>query len=128
MTFMTDDSSDMPRRRQPSAEATAGREAAALVRELNRRLGQWQASSVKLHTIAERLKSSGYVDPAVIEEADALLKVVSREAHRFEDLLKGQPEAVARHGRIDDARRSFEMIADRLRASLKLLGEDQRAG
>ena len=128
MSLMTDDSSDTPRRRKPSAEATVGREAAALVRELNRRLGEWQATSVKLHTIAGRLKSTGHADPAVKAEAHALLNVVSREAHRFEDLLSDRPEAVARHGRIDDTRRSFEMIADRLQESLKLLGEDEGAG
>lgn len=128
MSLMTDDSSDTPRRRKPSAEAAAGREAAALVRELNRRLGQWQAASVKLHTIAERLKSTGHADAAVRDEAHALFNVVSREAHRFEGLLPDQPEAVARHGRIDDTRRSFEMIAARLRESLKLLGEDEGAG
>jgi hypothetical protein len=128
MSVMTDDSSDTPRRRKPSAEARAGREAAALVRELNRRLGQWQAASVKLHTIAGRLKSNGHADPAVKAEAHALLSVVSREAYRLEDLLSDQPEAVARHGRIEDTRRSFEVIADRLRESLKLLGEDEGAG
>ena len=123
MQAMTDDQSDPPRTRQASAEALAGREAAALVRDLNRQLGAWQASSVKLHAMAERLRAAGRSDPSLADEAKALFHLVSSEAQRFEQLLSDRPEAVARHGRIDDTRRSFEMVADRLRASLKLLGE-----
>lgn len=124
MQTMTDDSSELPRRRKSSPDAMAAREAAALVRDLNRQLGHWQASSVKLHTMAERLRAAGRADAAVIEEAHTLFHVVASEAQRFEELLPEQPPAVAKHGRINDTRRSFEMITSRLRASLELLGAD----
>lgn len=124
MQIMTDDSSELPRRRKSSPDVLVAREAAALVRDLNRQLGQWQASSVKLHTMAERLTATGRADPALIEEAHTLFRVIATEAQRFEELLPDQPPAVATHGRINDTRQSLEMIADRLRASLKLLGAD----
>jgi hypothetical protein len=128
MSFMTDDNMESPRRRQASAEALAGREAATLVRQLNRQLGMWQASSVKLHTMAQRLKSTGRTDPAVAEEARTLFQVVTVEAQRFERMLPGQPSTVANHGRVSDTRRSFNMITERLRESLKLLGSEPPAG
>lgn len=127
MSVMTDDDRDSPRRRQPSADVTVGRTAAALVRDLNRQLGHWQATSVKIHTIAERLKAAGRTDPSVAEEAKALFRVVSAEAERFQLLLPAQTESVVQHGRIRDTKRSFEMVADRLKASLKLLGDDHGA-
>lgn len=127
MGLMTDDHMEPPRRRQASAEAQAGREAATLVRQLNRQLGLWQASSVKLHTMAERLSAGGRSDPAVAEEAHALFHAVLAEAERFESLLPGQPLAVVEHSRIKDTRRSFEMISERLWASLKLLGAEPRS-
>ncbi len=125
MTFMTDDSSETPRRRQASADALAARDAAMLVRDLNRRLGSWQAASVKVHTMAQRLKASGRGDPAMAEEARTLLHTLTLELQRFEELLPGQPEKVASHGRINDTRRALEMIADRLRTTLRLLGYGQ---
>lgn len=92
-----------------------------LVRELNRRLGAWQATSVKLHAMAQRLKAAGRHDPAVADEAMALLLLVSCEARRFEAMLPDLP-AVSHHGRIRDTSRSFEMITDRLRAALTYVG------
>lgn len=124
---MTNDTSESIPRRKASAETMAGREAAALVRELNRRIGRWQAASVKLYTMAQRLKATGRADPSVREEAHTLFQVVATEAQRFEELLPEQPSAVARHGRINDTRQSFDMITDRLRASLQLLGANPEA-
>jgi len=124
---MTNDTSESIPRRKASAETMAGREAAALVRDLNRQIGRWQASSVKLHTMAQRLKSTGSADPSVAEEAHTLFQVVATEAQRFEELLPEQPSAVAGHGRINDTRQSFDMITDRLRASLRLLGANPDA-
>ena len=92
-----------------------------LVRELNRRLGGWQAASVKVQTMAQRLKAAGRSDPSVAEEARALLQAVSGEARRFEDLLTQQSKVVANHGRVTDTQRSFVIIADRLQTSLSLL-------
>ncbi len=126
MTMMTDNTSEPPRRRQASAETVAGREAARFVRDLNRHMGLWQAASVKLHTIALRLRAAGRDDATVAEEAGALLEVVTAEAQRFEAQLPTYPERVARHSRIIDTRRSFAMIADRLRTTIGLLGAGRR--
>jgi len=127
MAVMTDDYTEPPRRRQVSPEALAGREAAALVRDLNRRLGTWQAASVKLQTIAQRLGASGSEAHSVAADVRSLFQVVAAEAARFERMLPEQPQSVAEHGRIHDTRRSFEMVAGRLRASLELLGETPEA-
>ncbi|RYE56929.1 MAG: hypothetical protein EOP18_03500 [Rhizobiaceae bacterium] len=118
---------ESPRRRQASPDAIAGREAAAFVRELNRQLGLWQASSVKLQTMAERLNSTGRSDPALAEEARALFKTVMTEAERFQGLLPSKPSKIAEHNRIQDTRRSFEMISARLRTSLQILGVEPRS-
>lgn len=120
----TPDVSESPRRRQPSAETLAARQAARFVRDLNRQLGTWQATSVKLHTMAARLKATGRTDSSVAEEASEMLRVVRSEAQRFEAKLPDYPAEVARHSRIEDTRRSFEMIADRLRNTLGLLGAE----
>jgi hypothetical protein len=112
---------DVPKRRQASPDAVAGREASLLVRQLNRQLGQWQASSVKLHAIASRRKDSG-PDEAVTAEALTLLKLVRSETEKFEALIAEQPPMVAEHGRIQDTRRSFEMVTERLVAALRMLG------
>lgn len=123
MSVMSDDDDmDSPRRRQASADAIAGRDAAVLVRQLNKQLGMWQASSIKLHTMAERLRATGRADPSVVEEAHTLFHVVSAEVERFESLLPTLPAPVANHGRISDTRRSFTMVVDRLHACLQLLG------
>lgn len=123
---MTDDNSGRPPApRRPSATLLAGRQATALVRDLNRQLGVWQASSVKLQTMAERARSAGGADPHVAAEIRALFSAVRTEAHRFEEQLATQPPQVAEHGRIRDTRRSFEMISGRLQQSLRLLGEHE---
>ena len=125
MSYMLDENQDSPRRRQPSAEATAGREALVLVRQLNRQLGLWQAASVKLQTMAERLRATGRDDATVEQETRTLLGAVRAAAERFEEMLAGQRAAVAQHGSIKDTRRSFEMVTERLRGSLKLLGVEE---
>jgi hypothetical protein len=125
MSYMLDENQDSPRRRQPSAEATAGREALMLVRQLNRQLGLWQAASVKLQTMAERLRATGRNDATVEEETRTLMAAVLAAAERFEEMLSGQRAAVAQHGRIKDTRRSFEMVTERLRGSLRLLGVEE---
>jgi hypothetical protein len=123
---MTDENSERPRRsRQLSTAALAGRQAAAFVRELNRQLGLWQASSVKLQTMAERVRSAGRHDPQVSVEIRTLFSAVKSEAQRFEESLARQSPEVAEHGRVRDTRRSFDMISGRLRQSLRLLGEHE---
>ena len=125
---VTDDSSDSPRRRKASAEAAVGREAAILVRDLNRQLGVWQGASVKLHTMALRLAASGRTaDPAFADQALQLFQVVSTESQRFEAMAGIQPQSVAQHSRINDTRQSFAMVVDRLRACFTLLGIDRKS-
>jgi hypothetical protein len=121
-TRFTDESSDSPRRRKASADALAGREAAMLVRGLNRQLGLWQGASVKLHTMAQRLASSGRADPAIVEQVLRLFQTVSGESQRFEAMVGAQSPTVAQHSRITDTRQSFCMVVDRLRACCQLLG------
>ena len=100
----------------------AGRQALLLVSELNRQLGQWQAASVKLKTIAERLSVQRMADAAVVAEARALLELVGAEQERFERTLPGQPAVVVQHSHIKDTQRSFAMVTERLRTTLTLLG------
>ena len=123
----TDDSLESPRRRKASAEALVGREAATLVRALNRQIGLWQSGSVKLHTMAQRLASSGRTDPAVAEQVLQLFDAVSMEMQRFETMVGAKSQSVAQHSRINDTRRSFGMVIDRMRACFTLLGMEPPA-
>jgi hypothetical protein len=117
-----DDSLRTPRRRQASADALTGREAAKLVRELNRQLGLWQGTSVKLQIMCQRIAETRCPDPNVVEQCLQLFHAVSAEARQFDATIGRQSEKVARHGRINDTRRSFSMILERLRTCFGLLG------
>jgi hypothetical protein len=125
---MSDDDSGLPRRRQASADVVAGREAARLVRELNRELGKWQSASVKVHTIAGRRNLSQQASAELSAEIHRLLAGVSQGSQRLADLLQQAGPAIAGHGRIEDTRRSIEMVRERLLSSLRLLGETPHAG
>ena len=126
---MTDEDSGRPRSpRQRSTTALTGRQATALVRDLNRQLGLWQASSVKLYAMAERARTAGREDPQVSAQLRMLFSAVSGEARQFEERLTTQPPEVAQHGRVRDTRRSFEMISGRLKQGLRLLGEHEGDG
>jgi hypothetical protein len=120
----TADIIEMPRRRRtPSPELLISRDAGKLVEELNGKLGVWQSSSIKLRTMAERLRAAGRRDDAVASEARALAEVVAVQARQFEELANQQSDAIARHFKLDNTRRSLSMIGDRLAETLKLLGE-----
>ncbi|RYE07780.1 MAG: hypothetical protein EOP22_16415 [Hyphomicrobiales bacterium] len=110
-------------RREVSAATIAGREARQLVVPTNRKLGEWQATSIKLETMAARLKAAGRHDPAIAEGAATLRQLVVAETVAFEAVVAGAPEPVQLHSRVGDTRHALRALAARLGAILADLGE-----
>ena len=106
-----------------SAEGLIARQAAGLMRPLNARLGIWQASSIKLRTMAERGRRDERPDPAVAREAAELLELMNREAATFDAALPSLPPAVTANARVQDTRRSLETIRQRLCETLAMLSD-----
>jgi hypothetical protein len=95
------------------------RDAARLVREINERVGLWQAESIRLAASAERMRQSGRHDPGLIEAINVLIEQVERQSCSLEMLLLGVPAEIAQHSRVQDTRRVLKMVGDRLRMTLR---------
>lgn len=112
----SDDASE-PQRRQISEAVSAGREAARLVRDINDRIGHWQAESVRLSTAAQRMRQSGRHDPGVVEAIAVLVDLVDGQRREFIAMRDTMPEGVARHSRVQDTERALHMVLERLQAA-----------
>lgn len=119
---MTDDLSDHQSdgivRRETSKDILAARSARLLVRSVHQKLGPWQAESIKLQTIAERLRAAGKHDPAVTVAARELLGSVNKGWREFEREVEAAPEQVREHGRIADTRTVLHLVEQRVEATL----------
>lgn len=110
-------------RREVSAATLTGREARLLVVPTNRKLGEWQATCIKLETMAARPKAAGRRDPGIAEVAATLRQLVAAEGAAFEAVVAGAPEPVQRHSRVGDTRHALRALELRLAAILAELGE-----
>ncbi|OJX17582.1 MAG: hypothetical protein BGO82_15145 [Devosia sp. 67-54] len=108
---------DEPRRRTLSEATTAAREAGRLVRDINDRIGRWQAESVRLATTAERLRRSGRSDPGLVEAIDVLAALVEGQRRNFAATLQTLPGSVVQHSRVRDTERALRMVLERLQAA-----------
>jgi hypothetical protein len=98
------------------AESTlVARQAIALVRPVNEKIGAWQTESIRLSTSAQRMRASGRSDPGITEAITTLLGYVEEQSRRFDDDVAAQPAAIVRHSRIADTRQALAMVAERLR-------------
>ncbi len=104
-----------PRKRIVSEDIRAAREAAALVRPINERLGDFQSDAVRLAARAERSRRSGGVDDALVKAAQALLDRVDAEVRLFEEEVERRGLRVTQHSRVADTRQALRLLADRLR-------------
>lgn len=107
------------RSRAIPAAVRANREARLLVDPVNEKIGVWQSETVRLQTAVRRMRESGRHDPGVSESVRALLAYVGQQARQFEAAVAAAEPDVAGHSRIDDTRRSLQMLADRLASCLR---------
>lgn len=110
--------SDGAVRRETSSDILATRAARQLVRPVHQKLGPWQAESIKLQTIAGRLKASGKHDPSVSVAAKALLGTVNKQTREFEREVGKAPEPVREHGRVADTRTVLKLVEQRIADTL----------
>lgn len=104
-----------PRKRVVSEDIRASREAAALVRPTNERLGEWQSDAVRLAARAERSRRSGGVDAELVKAARALLGRVDAEVRLFEEEVERRGPRVTQHSRVADTRQALRLLSARLR-------------
>lgn len=110
-------------RRETPASVTNGRAARALVAPVQEKLGAWQAETVKLEVMAQRIKAAGRHDPSLGEAARALLGVVRMQAQLLESSLTDAVDAVRMHNRVTDAQKVLVLLAARLEKILSNLDE-----
>jgi hypothetical protein len=120
---MSDDQIPDGPRRETAASTLAARAARQLVKPVHEKIGGWQAESIKLETMAQRLKTTGRRDAAVGEAARTLLGFIATQADQFDTIVNEAPEAIRAHGRIADTRMVLRALEERLVATLTNLGE-----
>lgn len=118
MVVVDFDKEPTARRRAAAPSARLSREAAALVGPFNEQVGAWQAEAVRLAVRAQRMRTSGRYDPAVVEAMTTLLDYVESQALRFDAAVAAAAAEIRTHSRIADTRQAFAMIAQRLRDAL----------
>jgi hypothetical protein len=107
-----------PRKREYSIDARHSRDATALVRPINERLGGWQADGVRLIASIERMRRSARHDPHVIEAALVLIGRIEEEERTLRATLAGLPEEVALHSRVADTQQALALLQGRLSRAL----------
>lgn len=109
--------------REVSAAILTTRAARELVKPVHLQLRSWQAASIKLQTMAKRIKDTGRKDADVAKQAHALLVDVGKQSAIFEASVSEVDEAIQVHGRVDDTRTVLRLIEERLNETLTDLGE-----
>jgi hypothetical protein len=118
----TSDADEFPeiRKRVISEGTIIARQAAAVVRPINEKIGAWQAESIRLEASARRMRETGRSDPGVIEAIATLLDYVETQRERFENEVAAEAAAVGGHNRIADTRQALVMVIARLRRALEM--------
>jgi hypothetical protein len=109
------------RSRAPSRDYLIRRAAIDAVSPTRDRIGLWQARSIHLLTIGQRLRTRGHHLPHYAEEALILLAAVEEEKTRFEAATEGLPDDVRDHDVVTDTARALGDVSARLDAALKVL-------
>jgi hypothetical protein len=120
-----DDSEDSAgrSRRETPVSVTIGRAARGLVTPVQEKLGVWQAETIKLEVMVQRLKASGRHDPSLTEAVRALHRVVGMQTELLDTALADALPAVRAHSRVTDAKRVLSLLTERLEKILTGLGE-----
>ena len=106
------------RKRPPSENALAFREAIALVQPFNDQIGPWQAEAARLSAMAQRGQLSGRYDAGLAEAIETLLGYVTDQQAKFEAELAVSPPRLTSHSRVVDTRNALAMVSQRLRGAL----------
>ena len=121
---MNDSEDDAGRnRRETPPSVIQGRAARALVAPVQEKLGVWQAETIKLETMMQRVRASGRRDPSIAEAARALLGVVQIQSQLLEAAVAEALPAVQAHTRVTDAQKVLTLLVARLDHILTDLGE-----
>lgn len=112
-----------PNRRAISAAVVLGREARQLVAPVQEKLGAWQAQTVKLEVMVQRLKASGRNDAGLGEAARTLLGVVAMHSKQLDASIESASGQLKVHSRVLDARRVLDQLIGRLEKVLADIGE-----
>lgn len=100
-----------------------GREARLLVAPVQQKLGAWQAETVKLEVMAQRVKVAGRHDASIAEATRALLNVVAMQKQLLETGVVEAPDAVRTHSRVTDTIKVLGLLLRRLEVVLSDVGE-----
>lgn len=119
--MLRDDYDTPARQKRRVPHLALEREAVTALRPFVQMLGPWQSDAVRLDTMAQRLRQSGRHDPGVSEAVQTLLTTVEHQRQAFEAVAATLSCGAAESSRIGDARKGLEMVACRLRRTLKQL-------
>lgn len=100
-------------RRASSPAVVVARLATAVVKPYNRKLGDWQISSIRLHALLARAVDTRSLSDLQAQR-QAMIDDVAAEQQRFEAEVNELPHGAARHTKIEDTRRSLRMVIARL--------------
>lgn len=114
-----------PRRRALRDDIVQKRQALAALLPIHDQIGPWHARTARLVAYADKLHSTGSYNPAVVEEAEALLAAVSQQQRALDETTRGLPPDVAANSRVFDTARALKSIATGLESALAMM---QRGG
>lgn len=109
------------RRRALRDEVVHKREALALLMPIHDRIGPWQTQTARLHAYAQKLRSIGSYEPAVVAEVEALFSAVSAQQQRLVEATHAMSPEVAGSSHVLDATRALNSVASSLETTLHLL-------
>ncbi|RYE84250.1 MAG: hypothetical protein EOP19_12000 [Hyphomicrobiales bacterium] len=115
-----------PRRRAPRDEIVHKRQALELLVPIHQQIGPWQTRTARLLAYAERLRSTGSYEPALVAEAEALFTAVTTQQQRLIDTQRDLPAALAANSRFLDTARALKSVAAGLESALSLMQRGQR--
>ena len=110
-----------PRRRALRDDIVQKRQALAALLPIHDQIGPWHARTARLAAYAEKLHSTGSYNPAVEEEAEALLAAVTQQQRALDEMTSELPPDVAANSRVFDTARALKSIATGLESALAMM-------
>jgi hypothetical protein len=112
---------ELGRKRAMRAEVRITRQALKVALPINRQIGSWQASAVRLLAMAQRLAASGRYNPSIVEEAETLATLVASQSEALKREMNALPTEISGSTRLLDTARALKSIGDGLDRALKLM-------
>ena len=98
------------RQRAMRPEVKISREALRVVQPINRRIGTWQTTIVRLGALGRRPQAADTYREKIRAEAEALAAEVKTEAAVFQEALQSLPDAVAKSSRLADTCKALSSL------------------